>query len=155
MADEYALGVRPSLEDAIEAVIRILGMQPCEGSDAVPPNARRGAQLGSNPGFRSEQDGEPWRGGVPGPLLLRPISHPVSCCRALCLPHVLAERQCSYSRTPSSEPSHVLSGCRSHTVLLSGTFVGGIQALVRLQFGIDAEMQVRTATVPMPAAGSH
>ena len=27
-------------------------------------------------------------------------------------------------------------------VLLSGTFVGGIQALVRLQFGIDAEMQV-------------
>ncbi len=40
MADEYALGVRPSLEDAVEAVIRILGMQPCEGSDAVPPNAR-------------------------------------------------------------------------------------------------------------------
>ena len=48
MADEYALGVRPSLEDAIEAVIRILGMQPCEGSDAVPPNAR----CGSQPGFR-------------------------------------------------------------------------------------------------------
>ncbi len=45
MADEYALGVRPSLEDAVEAVIRILGMQPCEGSDAVPPNARSAIRL--------------------------------------------------------------------------------------------------------------
>ena len=33
-------------------------------------------------------------------------------------------------------------------VLLSGTFVGGIQALVRLQFGIDAEMQVRAPLSP-------
>lgn len=40
MADEYALGVRPNLEDAIDAVVGILGMQPCEGTDAVPPNAR-------------------------------------------------------------------------------------------------------------------
>ncbi len=29
-----------SLQDAVEAVVGILGMQPCEGSDAVPPNAR-------------------------------------------------------------------------------------------------------------------
>lgn len=40
MADEYALGERPNLEDAIDAVVGILGMQPCEGTDAVPPNAR-------------------------------------------------------------------------------------------------------------------
>ena len=40
MADEYALGERASLEDAIDAVVGILGMQPCEGTDAVPPNAR-------------------------------------------------------------------------------------------------------------------
>jgi hypothetical protein len=28
------------LQEAVEAVIGILGMQPCEGSEAVPPNAR-------------------------------------------------------------------------------------------------------------------
>ncbi len=54
------------LQDAVEAVIGILGMQPCEGTDAVPPNSR------------------------------------------------------------------------SHTVLLSGTFVGYKQVLVRMSFGIDA-----------------
>lgn len=29
-----------SAQEAVEAVIGILGMQPCEGSEAVPPNAR-------------------------------------------------------------------------------------------------------------------
>ncbi|KXZ54500.1 hypothetical protein GPECTOR_4g565 [Gonium pectorale] len=38
--DEYGLGQREALQDAVEAVIGILGMQPCEGSEAVPPNAR-------------------------------------------------------------------------------------------------------------------
>ncbi|KAG2436060.1 hypothetical protein HYH02_011571 [Chlamydomonas schloesseri] len=38
--DEYGLGVREGLQEAVEAVIGILGMQPCEGSEAVPPNAR-------------------------------------------------------------------------------------------------------------------
>ena len=28
------------MQDAVEAVGRILGMQACEGTDAVPPNAR-------------------------------------------------------------------------------------------------------------------
>jgi len=40
ISDEYALGVRASLDDAIDAVVAILGMQPCEGTDVVPPNAR-------------------------------------------------------------------------------------------------------------------
>ncbi|GAB4819163.1 hypothetical protein N2152v2_006209 [Parachlorella kessleri] len=40
MVDDYAIGQRESLQDAVEAVIRILGMQACEGTDAVPPNAR-------------------------------------------------------------------------------------------------------------------
>ena len=31
---------RPPPQDAVEAVGRILGMQACEGTDAVPPNAR-------------------------------------------------------------------------------------------------------------------
>jgi coatomer protein complex subunit gamma len=38
--DDYGLGTRDSLEDAVEAVMNILGMQPCEGTEAVPPNAR-------------------------------------------------------------------------------------------------------------------
>ncbi|KAK9828275.1 hypothetical protein WJX74_006878 [Apatococcus lobatus] len=40
MTDDYGLGVKDSLQDAVEAVTAILGLKPCEGSDAVPPNAR-------------------------------------------------------------------------------------------------------------------
>eukprot|EP00803_Ostreobium_quekettii_P000175 evm.model.scf_4418.1 EVM.evm.TU.scf_4418.1 scf_4418:1497-6935(-) len=39
-ADDYGLGERESLEDAIEAVLGTLGMQACEGTEAIPPNAR-------------------------------------------------------------------------------------------------------------------
>lgn len=28
------------VQDAVEAVVSILGMSPCDGTDAVPPNAR-------------------------------------------------------------------------------------------------------------------
>ncbi|XP_006649665.1 coatomer subunit gamma-1 [Oryza brachyantha] len=38
--DEYGLGARESLAEAVSAVISILGMQPCEGTEAVPKNAR-------------------------------------------------------------------------------------------------------------------
>ncbi|XP_020572866.1 coatomer subunit gamma-2 [Phalaenopsis equestris] len=38
--DEYGLGVRESLSEAVTAVINILGMQPCEGTEVVPNNAR-------------------------------------------------------------------------------------------------------------------
>uniref|UniRef100_A0A0E0KAT6 Coatomer subunit gamma n=1 Tax=Oryza punctata TaxID=4537 RepID=A0A0E0KAT6_ORYPU len=38
--DEYGLGVRESLAEAMSAVISILGMQPCEGTEVVPKNAR-------------------------------------------------------------------------------------------------------------------
>eukprot|EP00897_Mesotaenium_endlicherianum_P003909 jgi/Mesen1/3546/ME000198S02746 len=68
--DEYGLGVRDSLQEAVEAVISILGMQPCEGTEEVAGNAR------------------------------------------------------------------------SHTCLLSGMFMGYIQSLVRLSFGIDASKNV-------------
>ncbi|CAL8463056.1 g2590 [Coccomyxa elongata] len=40
ISDDYGLGVRDSLQDAVEAVMTILSMAPCDGSDAVPPNAR-------------------------------------------------------------------------------------------------------------------
>lgn len=40
MADDYGLGTRASLEEAVEAVLATLGMAPCEGTDVVPPNAR-------------------------------------------------------------------------------------------------------------------
>ena len=40
MTDDYGLGQRESLQEAVEAVTGILGMAACEGTDAVPPNAR-------------------------------------------------------------------------------------------------------------------
>lgn len=40
VVDDYGIGQREGLQEAVEAVTAILGMQPCEGSEAVPPNAR-------------------------------------------------------------------------------------------------------------------
>lgn len=68
--DEYGLGVRESLSEAVQAVISLLGMQACEGTDVVSSNSR------------------------------------------------------------------------SHTCLLAGRFIGNVQVLVRLSFGIDGPKQV-------------
>ncbi|WRX18475.1 Coatomer [Theobroma cacao] len=38
--DEYGLGPRDSLAEAVNAVINLLGMQPCEGMEVVPSNSR-------------------------------------------------------------------------------------------------------------------
>ncbi|XP_065855289.1 coatomer subunit gamma-2 [Euphorbia lathyris] len=38
--DEYGLGPRESLGEAVSAVISLLGMQPCEGTEVVPNNSR-------------------------------------------------------------------------------------------------------------------
>nr|KJB32493.1 hypothetical protein B456_005G242900 [Gossypium raimondii] len=38
--DEYGLGPRDSLAEAVNAVINLLGMQPCEGTEVIPPNSR-------------------------------------------------------------------------------------------------------------------
>ncbi|KAK3420891.1 hypothetical protein EUGRSUZ_G00444 [Eucalyptus grandis] len=38
--DEYGLGSRESLTEAMNAVIDLLGMQPCEGTEVVPSNSR-------------------------------------------------------------------------------------------------------------------
>ncbi|KAF1899428.1 hypothetical protein Lal_00019556 [Lupinus albus] len=38
--DEYGLGPRESLVEAVNTVINLLGMQPCEGTEVVPPNSR-------------------------------------------------------------------------------------------------------------------
>ncbi|CAA7399426.1 unnamed protein product [Spirodela intermedia] len=38
--DEYGLGPRDSLSEAVSAVINVLGMHPCEGSEVVPNNSR-------------------------------------------------------------------------------------------------------------------
>ncbi|XWS62806.1 hypothetical protein CRYUN_Cryun06bG0042000 [Craigia yunnanensis] len=38
--DEYGLGPRDSLAEAVDAVINLLGMQPCEGTEVVPSNSR-------------------------------------------------------------------------------------------------------------------
>lgn len=75
MADSYGLGTRDSIQEAVEAVVATLGMQVCEGTDAVPPNAR------------------------------------------------------------------------SHTSLVSGVFIGDVQVLVRLKFGIEASREVAMSVV--------
>ncbi|KAJ9704814.1 hypothetical protein PVL29_003046 [Vitis rotundifolia] len=38
--DEYGLGPRESLAEAVSAVISLLGLQPCEGTEVVPSNSR-------------------------------------------------------------------------------------------------------------------
>uniref|UniRef100_A0A5B6YRA2 Coatomer subunit gamma n=1 Tax=Davidia involucrata TaxID=16924 RepID=A0A5B6YRA2_DAVIN len=38
--DEYGLGPRESLAEAVSTVINLLGMQPCEGTEVVPNNSR-------------------------------------------------------------------------------------------------------------------
>ncbi|KAI8027574.1 Coatomer subunit gamma-2 [Camellia lanceoleosa] len=38
--DEYGLGPRESLAEAVNRVIGLLGMQPCEGTEVVPNNSR-------------------------------------------------------------------------------------------------------------------
>ncbi|XP_031115794.1 coatomer subunit gamma-2-like [Ipomoea triloba] len=38
--DEYGLGPRDSLAEAVNVVINLLGMQPCEGTEVVPNNSR-------------------------------------------------------------------------------------------------------------------
>eukprot|EP00775_Hariotina_reticulata_P012870 gene12870-12996_t len=38
--DDYGLGPRDNLQDTVETVMGILGMQACEGTEAVPPHAR-------------------------------------------------------------------------------------------------------------------
>ncbi|KAL9354426.1 hypothetical protein Peur_052396 [Populus x canadensis] len=38
--DEYGLGPRESLAEAVSAVINLLGMQPCEGTEVVATNSR-------------------------------------------------------------------------------------------------------------------
>ncbi|KVI10717.1 Armadillo-like helical [Cynara cardunculus var. scolymus] len=43
--DEYGLGPRESLSEAVNAVINLLGMQPCEGTEVVAANSRSHACL--------------------------------------------------------------------------------------------------------------
>lgn len=40
VVDSYALGAHGSLQDAVESVLRALGLAPADGSDLVAPNAR-------------------------------------------------------------------------------------------------------------------
>ncbi|GAB2291248.1 hypothetical protein Dimus_025504 [Dionaea muscipula] len=43
--DEYGLGPRESLAEAVNAVINLLGMQPCEGTEVVANNSRSHTSL--------------------------------------------------------------------------------------------------------------
>jgi coatomer subunit gamma len=39
-AEDYGLGPKDRLEDAVEATLSALGMACCEGTDLIPPNSR-------------------------------------------------------------------------------------------------------------------
>lgn len=40
ITDSYGLGERESVQEAVEAVIELMGMAVCDGTDIIPPNAR-------------------------------------------------------------------------------------------------------------------
>ena len=40
VADQYALGERESVQEAVEQLIELMGMSVCDGTDIIPPNAR-------------------------------------------------------------------------------------------------------------------
>ena len=44
-SSDYDIGKREGLQQAIEIVINIIGCQPCEGTEAVPPNSRSHSTL--------------------------------------------------------------------------------------------------------------
>jgi coatomer protein complex subunit gamma len=44
-SSDYDIGKREGLQQAVEMVINILGCQPCEGTEAVPPNSRSHSTL--------------------------------------------------------------------------------------------------------------
>jgi coatomer protein complex subunit gamma len=44
-SSDYDIGKREGLQQAVEMVINIIGCQPCEGTEAVPPNSRSHSTL--------------------------------------------------------------------------------------------------------------
>eukprot|EP00958_Prasinococcus_capsulatus_P009772 scaffold950_cov340-Prasinococcus_capsulatus_cf.AAC.5 len=77
-------GQRDGLQEAVEAVIAILGLQPCEGTEAVPPNARShtdeagGALRGPQrvrPGARHHRKRLGWTFAAPSPRPFRSDPH--------------------------------------------------------------------------------
>ena len=40
VADQYALGERESVQEAVEQLIELMGMSVCDGTNIIPPNAR-------------------------------------------------------------------------------------------------------------------
>lgn len=114
------------LQDAVEAVGRILGMQACEGTDAVPPNARSHTLLLSGTVVGDAQVGSCARRGGG-----------VCCSRGGGLVQLArASAGCSafpplHAMLLAMGPLHFLPALR-----------GGPQVLVRLAFGIDAQRNV-------------
>ena len=52
--------VMAGVQDAVEAVVSILGMSPCDGTDAVPPNARSHTVLLSGEPFSTLRHAVLW-----------------------------------------------------------------------------------------------
>jgi Coatomer subunit gamma-1 C-terminal appendage platform len=145
----------------VEAVLTTLGMAPCEGTDAVPPNARHApsslSTMQLSAGRRLEDAVGVDARKMPSPFLCTTrgrkdiVSSTAGSTSGGCV-CVVAEVHMAYYAEPLGlsggcyrdfigRPRHVMC-CRSHMVLLAGTIVGGEQALVRLRFGIDAQRSV-------------
>lgn len=82
--DDYGLGMRDGIGEALEAVLGCLGMAACEGSDAVPGNARShtallaGTFVGGVPVLARLQLGQDAAGNVAMKLAVRAADAAVS-----------------------------------------------------------------------------
>ena len=122
LVDDYGIGQRDSLGEAVEAVGRILGMAACEGSDAVPPNARSHTLLLAGTVVGDVQVRR-WLGlhGTPGIA-------PPSCSAPSCVLSRRLPTRAPFTPPPAPPPWCPPAPCP--------------QVLVRLAFGIDAGRNV-------------
>lgn len=137
-ADEYGLGQRDGLQEAVEAVINTLGMQPCEGTEAVPPNARSHTVLLAGI-FVGYQQVRSW--DTPPCVVSFMGGCPVA---------VLSSDQCTgvYGREGVKKavlvPMHAnMVHARESMIFVSDQVsIAPLQVLVRLSFGLDGSGNV-------------
>ncbi|PWA74240.1 coatomer/calthrin adaptor appendage, C-terminal subdomain-containing protein [Artemisia annua] len=120
--DEYGLGPRESLKEAVSAVIGLLGMQPCEGTEVVAANSRSHTCLLSGV----------YIGNVK--VLVR-LSFGVESSKEVAM-------KLSVRSEDEAGTEVVAVNSRSHTCLLSGVYIGNVKVLVRLSFGVEIFKEV-------------
>ena len=157
LADSYGLGHRDSMQEAVEAVIAILGMQVMSVSgQAITPCMTCALLVLQNGGISQELH---LFGAIfcfqssPRPLHPHYLLWSVwcSCQSFICIKHFCADAWIKPMSSLSSQgvtwgwmlqvcegTDAVAPNARSHSALLSGVFIGDATSLVRLKFGIEA-----------------